>query len=69
MLLRQSQIAKDMSGQMVVDFAMTGNRLFLARLDVHINVMIAAGAEKHAALFLEPTKQVAPFHAISTSRI
>jgi hypothetical protein len=68
-LLLQSEIAENVSGQVLVDFAVPRHRLLLASPAVHIDVVIAAGTKEDAALLLKPAKEFTPFHAMATSRI
>ena len=67
--LLQSEVSDDVPRQMLVDFAVSWNRLLLAGLGVHVDVVIAPGAQQHATLLLKTPNQFAPFHAIVTSRI
>jgi len=64
--LFQSEISQDVPRQVLVDLAVSRDRLLLARLRVHIDIMVAPGAEQYAAVFFKPPKQFLPFNAIAT---
>jgi len=67
--LLQPQIAQNVLGQVVVDLAVPGNRLLLSRLQIYVDVVIAARPKKNTSLLLKFAKQLTAFHAITTSRI
>ena len=69
LILFQPQVAQNVLGQVVVDLAVPRNRLLSSHLRIYVNVVIAARPQKNTSLLLKPAKQLAAFHAITTSRI
>jgi hypothetical protein len=58
-----------MPRQMLVNFAVAGNRLLFAALRIQVDIVIAPGTKQHTTSALEFPQQGAAFHAIVTSVI
>jgi hypothetical protein len=67
--LLQPQEAQNVLGELLINLTVAGHRLLLACPLIHVDVVMAAGSKKDATLLLKPTKQIASFHAMTTSRI
>jgi len=61
------QFAKDMASEMILDFAVAGDRLTCAGPGVLVPVMSSAVADEDTAILFKPADKFLAFHAIRSS--